>query len=50
MAKCSLEDNLNFWRNYEKSKDKIFIDFNKNPKMEAKFLELVETIKKRSLT
>lgn len=44
----SWQDNVNYWKEYEKAKNKEFIDFSKNPEMKTKFLNLVKTIKNRS--
>lgn len=50
MVKCCIADSVNYWKEYERTKDKEFIDFSKNPEAETKFLNLVKTIKNRSLT
>ena len=48
MVKCCIADSVNYWKEYEKTKNKESIDFSKNPKMKTKFLNLVKTIKNRS--
>lgn len=50
MAECCIADSVNYWKEYEKTKNKEFIDFSKNPEMEIKFLNLVKSIRNRSLT
>lgn len=50
MVKYCIADSVNYWKEYEKNKNKEFIDFSKNPQVETKFLNLVETIRNRSLT
>ena len=49
MVKCSLRDNINFWRSYEKTKNKEIIDFSKKPEIKQKFDNLIKTMKKRLL-
>jgi hypothetical protein len=43
-----LKDSVNYWKEYEKTKNKEFIDFSKNPKKQKEFFNLVLAIKKRS--
>lgn len=42
------QDSVNYWKEYEKTKNKEFIDFKTNPLIEKEFLNLVLAIKKRS--
>jgi hypothetical protein len=48
MVKRSIADSVNYWKEYEKTKNKEFIDFSKNPKKQKEFFNLVLAIKKRS--
>lgn len=42
-----IQDNINFWKMYERTKDKELINFEKQPEMKKKFLKLVFEIKKK---
>ena len=41
------QDSVNYWKEYEKTKNKEFINFEKQPEIKKKFLKLVFEIKKR---
>ena len=43
-------DDVLFWRNYEAIKDRIFINFDKNPEMKKKFIKLLEEMKRKADT
>lgn len=49
MIKCCIADSVNYWKEYEKTKNKEIIDFSKNKEMERKFLKLVEKLKIKEL-
>lgn len=40
-----IADEINLWKSYEATKDKNFIDFSKNPKIEKEFIKLVAKLK-----
>lgn len=42
-----IQDDINFWKMYERTKDKEFINFEKQPEIKKKFLKLVFEIKKK---
>lgn len=44
----SWQDNVNYWKEYEKAKNKEFVNFSKNPKIQKEFFNLVLAIKKRT--
>ena len=41
-------NSVKYWQNYEKRKNKEVLNFSKNKKMEAKFKELLEDMKKKA--
>ena len=41
-------NSVKYWQNYEKRKNKEVLNFSKNKKMEAKFKELLEEMKKKA--
>lgn len=41
------QDEVNYWRVYEQTKDKEFINFDKNPEVKERFLLLMVKIKSR---
>lgn len=41
-------DDVLFWRQYEARKDKVFIDFDKNPEIKKKFIKLITEMKLKS--
>lgn len=43
-------DDLLFWRNYEAKKDRVFINFDKNPEMKKKFVNLITEMKLKADT
>ena len=38
-------DSVNYWKAYEATKNKNFIDFRKNKEAEKKFIELIKKLK-----
>ena len=43
-------DNVLFWRSYENKKERVFINFDKNPQMKKKFVKLIQEMKIKSFT
>ena len=41
-------NSVKYWQNYQKRKNKEVLNFSKNKKMEAKFKELLEEMKKKA--
>ena len=41
-------ESIKYWQRYEKRKNKEVLNFSKNKKMEAKFKELLEEMKKKA--
>lgn len=42
-----IQDSINYWKMYERTKNKDFINFDKQPEMKKKFIKLVLDIKKK---